>query len=201
MPVKFRADDGSPPPSRTVGSPPPGMGSVHAGAFSTALRCGEAYSARTLLQSQLSSSATIMGHEVRTPVPISVCATRIVTVSSGAIVSQALISGTIASRYQGCPATGSACAGGDGRWKRSTRAPPAAVAEARKSRRLMSVFGVVSMVAVIFAVMAMLPRSRFELGRPVDRLADARIGPTAADIGDLGIDVGVGRLRVALEQS
>jgi hypothetical protein len=47
-----------------------------------------------LLQSHCSSSATIIGHEVNTPVPISVCPTRIVTVSSGAIVSHALISGT-----------------------------------------------------------------------------------------------------------
>ena len=74
------------------------------------MRCGEAYSARTLLQSHCSSSATIIGQEVKTPVPISVCATRIVTVSSGAIVSQALISGTMASWYQGWPWIAAACA-------------------------------------------------------------------------------------------
>jgi hypothetical protein len=37
----------------------------------------------TSLQSHWSSSATIIGQEVNTPVPISVCATRIVTLSSG----------------------------------------------------------------------------------------------------------------------
>src|SRR5579871_446780 len=99
------------------GFPPPGTGSVQAGAFSTTLRWGEAYSALTLLQSHCSSSATIIGQEVNTPVPISVCATRIVTVSSGAIVSHALISGTMASRYQGWPSIAAAvsAAAGDGR--------------------------------------------------------------------------------------
>ncbi|HEY2226340.1 MAG TPA: hypothetical protein VGI22_01125 [Xanthobacteraceae bacterium] len=108
--MKFLAEDGSPPPSRIVGSPPPGTGNVHFGASSTKLRWGEAYSARTLLQSHSSSSATIMGQEVRTPVPISVWATRMVTVLSGAIVSQALISGTMASRYQGWASIGAAWA-------------------------------------------------------------------------------------------
>jgi hypothetical protein len=79
------------------------------------LRWGDAYSARTLLQSHCSSSATIIGHEVNTPVPISVCPTRIVTVSSGAIVSHALISGTMASRYQGWPWIGVASAALGGR--------------------------------------------------------------------------------------
>src|SRR6516165_2772145 len=97
------------------GSPPPGIGKVHSGAFSTTLRWGEAYSALTLLQSHWSSSATIIGQDVNTPVPISVCATRTVTVSSGAIVSQALSSGTIASRYQGWPFTAAAPADVGGR--------------------------------------------------------------------------------------
>jgi hypothetical protein len=38
-----------------------------------------------------------------------------VTVSSGAIVSQALISGTMASRYQGCPSIAAACARAGGK--------------------------------------------------------------------------------------
>src|ERR1700757_2953566 len=92
---------GSPPPAGSSGLAPPRAFSGHFGGLSAPPRWGGGYSALTLLQSHWSSSATIIGLEVKTPVPISVCATRIVTVSSGAIVSQALISGTIASRYQG----------------------------------------------------------------------------------------------------
>src|SRR4030095_8527315 len=80
--------------------------SVQAGAFSLASRFADANSARTLLQSHCSSSATIIGLAVNTPVPMSLWPTRIVTVSSGAIVIHALISGTIGSRYQGWAATG-----------------------------------------------------------------------------------------------
>jgi hypothetical protein len=50
----------------------------------------EAYSARTLLQSHSSSSATIIGRDVYTPCPISDCERRMVTLPSGAIRSQAL---------------------------------------------------------------------------------------------------------------
>src|SRR6516162_6190759 len=133
------------------GFPPPGTSSVQAGAFSTTLRWGEAYSARTLLQSHCSSSATIMGQEVSTPVPISVCATRTVTVSSGAIVNQALISGTMASRYQGCPSITAARAS-QGRWKPTTMLPPTAATEARNSRRLVS-------IREVFAGFALMNRS------------------------------------------
>src|SRR5215472_18765058 len=96
---------GSPPPAGSY-CPLPGTGRVHSGAFSLALRLAEAYSARTLLQSHWSSSAIIIGQVVNTPVPISLWATRIVTVSSGAIVSDALISGSVEpSRNQGWVAT------------------------------------------------------------------------------------------------
>ncbi len=89
---------------------------AHAGAFSRTLRLADAYSTRTLFQSHWSSSVTIMAFAVSTPVPISVWLMRIVTVSSGAIVSQALISGTCASRYHNWAGTcgpvtgGGACA-------------------------------------------------------------------------------------------
>src|SRR5438270_11831498 len=146
-----------------VGSLLPGTCNVHSGAFSTALRCGEAYSAFTLLQSHWSSSATIIGQEVKTPVPCSVCATRIVTVSSGAMVSQALISGTVASWYQGWPWTALACALVPGRWKPSTMAPPTAAVEARKSRRLISGFATFG-VAAPFVVMVAPPGSGLQLG-------------------------------------
>jgi hypothetical protein len=81
--------------------PPPGTGIVHAGAFSLTSRLAEAYSDRTLVQSHCSSSATIIAFVVITPVPRSTWPMRIVTVSSGPIVSHALISGTCASRTLG----------------------------------------------------------------------------------------------------
>src|SRR6266702_1348067 len=63
-----------------------------------------------------------------------------VTVSSGAIVIQALISGTIASRYQGWAATGTLAASAlGGSQKPRTIAPPTAAVVARNSRRSISV--------------------------------------------------------------
>src|SRR5262249_37035307 len=91
-------------------------------------------------QSHWSSSATIIGFTVSVPVPSSVCPTRMVTVSSGAMVIQALISGTAASRYQGWAATGTLAASAlGGSQKPRTIAPPTAAVVARKSRRSMSV--------------------------------------------------------------
>ena len=55
--------------------------------------CGEANSALTLLQSHSSSSATSIGSAVKLPWPISDLATRMMTVSSGSITIQAVISG------------------------------------------------------------------------------------------------------------
>src|SRR6516164_475317 len=135
---------GSPPPAGSY-CPLPGTGRVHAGAFSLALRLAEAYSARTLLQSHWSSSAIIIGHVVNTPVPISLWPTRMVTVSSGAIVSHALISGSLEPpRYHGWAATAAAFARLGGSQKPSTIAPPTAAARLRKSRRFicMVVIGV-----------------------------------------------------------
>ena len=54
---------------------------------------GEANSAFTLLQSHSSSSATSIGSAVKLPWPISDLATRMITVSSGSITIQAVISG------------------------------------------------------------------------------------------------------------
>ena len=67
--------------------------SVQSGAISRASRFADAYCGRTLLQSHWSSSQTIIAFDVQTPWPSSVCAMRIVTVSSGAITIHALISG------------------------------------------------------------------------------------------------------------
>ena len=83
---------GSPPPLGSV-APLPITFSVHSGAFSRASRFADAYCGRTLLQSHCNSSQTIMALEVQTPWPSSVCAIRIVTVSSGEMTIQALISG------------------------------------------------------------------------------------------------------------
>src|SRR5579862_1956988 len=112
------------------------------------------------------------------------------------MLSQALVSGTMASRYQGSPATGAACALAGGRWKPSTMAPPTAVAEARKSRRLIFGFETGPIVALIVA----LPSSGLQFGRPMDGRPDARIGPAAADVGHCAVDLGVGRFRLLLEE-
>src|SRR5215510_14389617 len=121
-------------------SPFPGTFNVHSGAFSLTSRFADAYSARTFFQSHWSSSATIIGFTVSVPVPSSVWPTRMVTVSSGAMVIQALISGTAASRYQGWAATGTLAASAlGGSQKPRTIAPPTAALVARNSRRSMSV--------------------------------------------------------------
>ena len=57
------------------------------------MRLAEAYSTRTLDQSQFSSSATIMARAVDVPWPISWCGRRIVTLLSGSMTRKAVISG------------------------------------------------------------------------------------------------------------
>jgi hypothetical protein len=57
----------------------------------------EAYCGRTFDQSHCSSSQTIIAFDVQTPWPSSVCAMRIVTVSSGAMTIHALTSGVAGS--------------------------------------------------------------------------------------------------------
>src|SRR5437660_3051264 len=191
-PFAFSSSTGAAPPGSD--SPLPGTFSVHSGAFSLASRLADAYSARTFFQSHWSSSATIIGFAVNTPVPSSVWPTRMVTVSSGAIVIQALISGTAASRYQGCAATGTLAASAlGGSQKPSTIAPPTAAVVARNSRRSISVVfsGAVfpfNWSEVFSLMMSSLTTQR---GGAVDGLADAVIGPAPARIGHLGIDVGV----------
>src|SRR5213593_1887847 len=201
-PFAFSSSTGAAPPGSD--SPLPGTFKVHSGAFSLASRLAEAYSARTFFQSHWSSSATIIGFAVNTPVPSSVWPTRMVTVSSGAMVIHALISGTVASRYQGWAATGTlaACALG-GSQKPSTIAPPTAAVVARNSRRSMSVVfcGAVfpSGFSLVFSVMVS-SRLTQQGSRPVDGLADAVIGSAPAGVGHLRIDVSVGWLWLLLEQ-
>src|SRR5437762_3366016 len=114
---------------------------------------------------------------------------RIVTVSSGAIVIQALISGTVASRYQGVGATGTfaACAPG-GIQKPRTIAPPTAAVVVRNSRRSMSV-----LFSDVFSLM--VSSLTTQRGRAMDGLADAMVCSAAAGVGHLSIDIRVRRFR------
>src|SRR6266446_4049574 len=174
--------------------------------------CGGANSAFTLLQSHSSSSATSMDSAVKLPCPISDLATRMTTVSSGSITTQAVISGAPPAARTGC--------GPNGISNPSASEPPTAATLARTERR--------SMCAMSFMASAghaeqsrrsgglddrrsrssrradavVLQRDRAEAlaGRRVDRvehrrrrhpdrgLADA--GPEAAGGHDNGLDLG-----------
>src|SRR5262252_8072964 len=185
-PVRARfPKPGSPPPFGSV-PPLPGTLSVQSGAISRESRFADAYCERTFPQSHCSSSQTIIAFDVQTPWPSSVCAMRIVTVSSGAITIHALISGAVGSSYQAAPCGGAtfspARAARDGSQKPSTNAP--APVEARKSRRL-----------------CVIASRLHELGRAMDRLAHAVIAAAAARVRDVRVDVGVCRLRDLREQS
>src|SRR5579863_4379555 len=150
--------------------------------FQTRLRArlspGVGNSVVTFDQLHCSSSATSCARPVNVPWPISERAMRITTVSSGRTTTQALISGS--------PGVTSAAAA-NGIRKPSDRPPPMTAARARKARRL----------TCDAAVMA-CPRSR--LGGGVDRLAHLLIGAAAADVGDRTVNLGVGRLRLLLQQ-
>ena len=131
---------GSPPPFGSV-APLPITFKVHSGARSRASRFADAYCGRTLFQSHCNSSATIMALEVQTPWPSSVWPMRIVTVSSGDMTTQALTSGVAESSYQTGrgPVCSFACAFAcGGTQKPRMKAPCAAAAIARNSRRLTS---------------------------------------------------------------
>src|SRR6202022_4677726 len=140
---------------------------------------GVGYSVVTFDQSHSSSSATSWASPVRVPWPISDRATRMTTVSSGRMTTHALISGA--------PSAARAALDPSGTWKPSEKPPPIAAAPTRNARRLIS--GIWVMVAL---------RSRIRRG--VDRLADLLIGAAAADVGDGAVDVGIGRLRLVLEE-
>src|SRR5688572_13573758 len=110
---------------------------------------------------------------------------RTITVSSGSTTIHALISGTAGSVYQTAPAAGAvcACAPRGGNQKPRTNAP----APARTSRR--------------FAIGVFMPRSYLhEIRGQVDRLTHAVIARAAAGVRHGCVDVGIGRLGVALEQ-
>src|SRR5271168_4075423 len=158
--------------------------------FSRTLRLNEAYSERTLVQSQPSSSATIIGMAVSTPSPISDLAQRMVTVSSGSMTIQALTSpaGGAAS-FQGAPPARDA-AGAKPGMETPIASPPAAVTVAtRKLRRVRPVLSIWPIVSA--------PR---QFGGAMDRGAQPWIGAAAADIGQVVVDIGVGRVRDRLQQ-
>src|SRR5262245_53995088 len=140
---------------------------------------GVGYSVVTFDQSHSSSSATSCARPVSEPWPISERAMRMTTVSSGRITTQALISGepSAARMTRGPP---------NGRSRPSASPPPTAAALTTNVRRL--IFGMVFMAASLRA------------GGGVDRRAHLMEGAATADIGDAGVDVGVGGLGLLLEQ-
>src|SRR5882672_2123073 len=134
----------------------------------------------TFDHSHSSSSATVWHRPVRVPWPISERATRMTTVSSGLMTTQAFTSGepSAARTISGPP---------NGMFMESASPPPAAAPDARKARRF--IFGTKFMAAPLRA------------GRGgVNRLAHLLEGPTATDVGDRLVDVLVGRLRLFGEQ-
>src|SRR5947209_2994173 len=135
----------------------------------------------TLDQSQSSSSATSCARPVLVPCPISERATRMTTLSSGRITTQAVTSGepSAARMIFGPP---------NGMSKPSASPPPAAAALTTKVRRF------------IFGMYVMAASSSRARRSGVDRRAHLLIGPAAADVGDVGVNVGVARFRLLLEQ-
>src|SRR5712672_2516815 len=183
---------GSPPPEGAV-APLPITSSVHSGAISWPSRLADAYCGRTLLQSHCSSSATIMALEVHTPCPSSVWAMRIVTVSSGATTTQALTSLTEGSTAHVAPSGLKPCAAARGGiQKPTTSAPVAAAALASRSRR--------DRPGLLRSLLILDPSRRHSGGGQSDRLADPVVSAAAARIGDLGVDLRIGRISTFVEQ-
>src|SRR5512143_3644947 len=145
---------------------------------------GEANSALTLDHSQSSSSATSWASAVYVPWPISERAIRITTRSSGWITIQALTSVATASPL---------IADTTGNENSSARPPLAAIETLRNSRRESAI--------VMAASSCVLERGRDgAVGERMDRLAYPGVGAAAAEVGHGRIDVGVGRLRIAIQQ-
>src|SRR5690606_22688625 len=139
---------------------------------------GVGYSVLTFDQSHSSSSATSCARPVSVPWPISWRATRITTLSSGLITTQALTSGVSVSARAALP-----------KGRRMPRVKlPAAAEPTRKPRRE------IEKCLVIGA------SSLRELGGALDARADAVVGAAAADVVHLRIDVLVRRVRRMGEQ-
>src|SRR5882672_9123302 len=140
---------------------------------------GVGYSITTLFQSHSSSSAINWARPVIVPCPISARTARMRVVLSGRIATQTVISGE--------PSAARTTAGPNGGRRRPSASPlPTAAEPMMKERRL--IFGLSVMVA---------PSG---LCRHVDRFAHLLEGAAAADVGNRGVDVGVGRLGFVVEQ-
>src|SRR5579859_1234559 len=155
-----------------------------------ALRLAEAYSTRTLAQSQFSSSATIMASAVEVPWPISWCGRRMVTLLSGSITRKAVISG-----FRSWPSAQETLRRPfvAARTGKPMANPPAAESPQRMARRLSLGWKAMSFMAL-----------RLDLGRQrggaMDGFPDARIGAAAAEVGEIGVDVGVCGFGVGLQE-
>src|SRR5882672_9811522 len=137
---------------------------------------GVGYSILTLDQLHSSSSAASCARPVIVPCPISERTTRMLTVSSGAIATQTPISGE--------PSCARATAGPPKGMRRPrARPPPTAAEETMKERRV---------------ILMACPLCRLRGG--VDRFAHLLEGAAATDVGDRGVDVRVGRLRLLLQE-
>src|SRR5918996_1314959 len=100
-----------------------------------------------------------MAQAVQTPWPASVWPMRMVTVSSGAITIQALISGTAGSRYQVAPCWVEASARFGGSQRPKTIDPPTAAVALRNSRRRIPARSTLAIIRVVMFVLAVMATS------------------------------------------
>src|SRR5688572_24196958 len=135
---------------------------------------GVGYSTTTFFQSASSSSATSCARPVMVPCPISARTTRTTVVLSGRITTQTVISGEPSAARTRLRPNGIS---------RPMARPPVTAAELMMNER-----------RFIF----MAGSSGFR--RVVDRRAHLLERAAAADVGDRGVDVRVGRLGLVLQQ-
>src|SRR2546426_7958492 len=140
---------------------------------------GVGYSVFTFDQLHSSSSATICARPVSVPCPISERAIRITTVSSGRMTTHAVISGE--------PSCARTTLAPNGIFRPRVSPAPTAAVPITNERR--SIFGVLVIMALPLC-----------LRRGVNGLAHLLERPAAADVGDPRVDVGVGGLRLVLQE-
>src|SRR5947209_4902291 len=140
---------------------------------------GVGYSILTFDQSHSSSSATSCASPVIVPCPISERTTRMLTVSSGPIATQTPTSGE--------PSCARAMLGPPKGSRKPSASPPVTAAVLTMNvRRLICMASSLSFGAGV--------------GCGVDRFAHLLEGAAAADVGDRGVDIGVGRLGLLLQK-
>src|SRR5262245_49715879 len=133
---------------------------------------GVGYSTTTLLQSASSSSATSWARPVMVPCPISARTTRMAVTLFGRTTTQTVISGE--------PSAARTMLRPNGMSRPRARPPVTAAELIRKERRFM----------------VMVAPLRLGLGGHVDRFAHLLEGAAATDVGDRGVDLRVGRVRL-----